>query len=113
MKKIMCTSFLIVCALVLRAEYVNASRLCEEVKVNVEKIAQDDDYNFKNFMVNFTPIKHFYFNLTNAQNLSGRDITNLPYTKSNYYPTGGKVKSILALGKIAQCDNSVVVFGVI
>lgn len=74
----------------------------------------DDDYDFKNFLVNFSPIKHFYFNLTNAQNLQGRDITNLPYTKKNYYPSGNaQIKSVLALGKLAQCDGSVIVFGVI
>ncbi len=75
---------------------------------------EKDDYDYKNFLVNFSPIKHFYFNLSNAQNLQGRDITNLPYTQKKYFPPASakaKIKSVLALGKLAQCDGTVIIFG--
>ncbi|TZF82164.1 hypothetical protein FW774_15855 [Pedobacter sp. BS3] len=82
----------------------------------IRKIEEDAkaDYDFKNFMINFADIDHFYFNLTNAQSLKGRDIISLPFTKNHYLNSlsaDTKVKDILALGKIGNCGaGSLILF---
>jgi hypothetical protein len=73
------------------------------------------DFDIKNFLINFPQIEHFSVNLSTAHNLKGHDITSLPFTQQLYtngLGNGIMVKSVLALGKISDCNGGAVLLAV-
>lgn len=83
----------------------------------VEKIEEEAkaDFDMKNFLVNFPPIEHFSVNLSTAHTLKGHDITHLPFTQQLYTNGLGnsiRVKSVLALGKVSDCNGGAILLGV-
>ncbi|RYE50961.1 MAG: hypothetical protein EOP48_18935, partial [Sphingobacteriales bacterium] len=100
------------------AQVISMSKATLETAQKINDVDKNalQDFNTKNFLVNFAPMSSFRFNLSTAQNLKGTDITNLPFTKAHYTNGLGsniKILSVLGLGKLGECQGNSIVFGVV